>query len=43
MMKNILILFLVTFFLACSANKKIVETTIVKKEKNEKKTDSKTC
>jgi thiol-disulfide isomerase/thioredoxin len=37
MMKNILILFLVTFFLACSANKKIVETTIVKKEKNEKK------
>jgi thiol-disulfide isomerase/thioredoxin len=37
MMKNILILFLVTFFLACSANKKIVETTTVETEKVEKK------
>lgn len=36
-MKNILILFLVTFFLACSANKKIVETTTVETEKVEKK------
>jgi thiol-disulfide isomerase/thioredoxin len=36
-MKNILILFLITFFLACSSNKKIVETTTVETEKVEKK------
>lgn len=36
-MKNILTLFLVTFFLACSSNKKIVETTTVETEKVEKK------
>lgn len=36
-MKNILILFLVTFFLACSTSKKIVETTTVAIEKVEKK------
>jgi thiol-disulfide isomerase/thioredoxin len=37
MMKNILILFLVTFFLACSSNKKIVEATTVETKKVEKK------
>tara|TARA_B110000503_G_C7049865_1_gene371844 strand:+ start:189 stop:794 length:606 start_codon:yes stop_codon:yes gene_type:complete len=37
MMKNILFLFLVTLFLACSVNKKIVETTTVETDKVEKK------
>ena len=36
-MKNILFLFLVTLFLACSVNKKIVETTTVETDKVEKK------
>ncbi len=37
MMKNIVILFLLTFFLACSANKKIIKTTTIETEKVEKK------